>query len=160
MKRKITKIITNTSLGALLLVLIAGPVGAVARISGLNPQLNLGSFLGARVNSSEDTLFQIKSGEIKEIRVKTFWGQKATYQRSLEISNKTHDTKTYQLEIIAVEGEGDAEQEVNAYFQKNNKQTLLMEPGETAWATLEITAPKRASLKTSLTTLKIAIWTL
>ncbi len=158
--KNLAKIITNTSLGALLLVLIAGPVGAVARISGLKPQLNLGSFLGARVNSSQDTLSQIKSGEIKEVRVKTFWGQKATYQRALEIRNKNHNAKTYQLEIIAVEGEGDAKQEVKAYFQKNDKQTLLMEPGETAWAALEIIAPQQSSLKTSPTTLKIVIWTL
>lgn len=159
MKRFI-KIITNTSLGALLLVLIAGPVGIIAYMSGLEPQVSLGSFLGARVNSSGESLYQIKIGEIKEIEVTTFWGQKATYQKAIEIRNKANDTKTYQLEIIAVEGEGDTAQEVTIYFQENNKQTLLLEPGETAWAALEIRAPQKGSLKSSPTTLKIAIWTL
>jgi len=160
MKRKLAKILTNTSLGTLLLVLIVGPVGAVARIGGLKPHLNIGSFLGARVNSSGETLSRVKSGEVKELNIKTFWGQEATYQRAVELSNTTSSTKTYQLELLEIKGEKPEEQEVTVYFQETKEQTIILEPGEKSWVNIKITAPENAAHKTSTTTLKIAVWTL
>lgn len=158
--KKFIKIITNTSLGALLLVLIVGPVGAVARMGGLKPEFDLGSFLGARVNSSGEMLSQIKNGEIIELNVKTFWGQKATYQRAVEVNNKSRSTKTYQLEILEITGKEAEKQTANIYFQKNRKSTIILEPGEKTWVELEVIAPKTTNTASSTTTLKIAVWTL
>ena len=157
---RVAKVITNTSLGALLLVLVVGPVGVVARIGGLKPKFNLGSFLGARVNSSGKTLSQVKGGEVKELTIKTFWGQEATYQRAIELTNKTTGTKTYKLEILDIKGNAPEQQDVTAYFQETKKQTVILEAGEKSWVNIKVSAPSSPASTTSNTTLKIAIWTL
>ncbi len=126
------------------------------------PKLDLGTFLGASINSKGEVLQKISEGITKKIAVKTFWGQKATYQRAIHLQNTTNNPRTYQLEIIKVEGDHLKEQTITAYFSKNHREEITLNPGESSWIDIVVSAerPPAVTKESSKTQITLAIWDL
>ncbi len=158
--KRLPNLLTNTALASILVVLVLGPVGIVGYLGGIDPQVDLGSFLGATVNSKGEVLQKEKEGTIKKIAVKTFWGQQATYRRAINLKNNTTSTQTYQLEILKVNGDFSEEQEILARFSPNQKDTVTLKPKESCWIDIVVTAPEQPNVSPSTTYITVAIWNL
>ncbi|MEA2020664.1 MAG: hypothetical protein U9M98_03035 [Patescibacteria group bacterium] len=157
---RITKFLTNTALASMLVILILGPIGVVGYISGMDPTLEVGTFLGARINSKGEVLQKIKEGISKKIAVKTFWGQQATYKRAISLKNNTNASQTYQIEIMNIEGKRSEDQDIVAYFSPNQQPEITLDPKQSCWIDIIITAPSLPNLESSLTQITLTIWTL